>query len=322
MIADISIYILGSTGVVLVVLMLLYFKLATRYSIIDKPNDRSSHITPTIRGGGIIFPVSVTMFGVFSCFEYAYLIVAVSFLAIVSFLDDIKDLPRSIRFGVHLLATALILIGSGAVSLPIVLVACAVVYVVGTLNAFNFMDGINGITGFYSLAALLPLYIVTDSLVSQQLIVFVVLAVLIFLFFNSRTKARCFAGDVGSLSIAAIVCYLLVQHFVQTEDYSFLAFISLYLVDTGCTIIQRLYSGEKIFEAHRKHLFQVLSNELRINHLVVATIYGLCQLAINMLLINTNYGLAGVIMLFICQLVIYVIIKVSVLKYVKGKRLV
>lgn len=321
MLANLPIYIIALVAAVLVISMLGYFKIAIKYRIIDKPNERSSHITPTIRGGGILFPITLFFFGLYSGFEYTYLITAVLLLGIVSFLDDIKDLPRSLRFGIHLLATALLLVGTGATSLPIILVILAAFYVVGTLNAFNFMDGINGITGFYSLAVLLPLLITEQDVVTQQLLIFIILSVLVFLFFNARTKARCFAGDVGSLSIAAIICYLLVQRIVQTNDYTYLAFIAIYLVDTGCTIIQRLYGREKIFEAHRKHLFQILSNEIGINHLVVAVIYAVCQLGINMLITNYTIGIPGLVVLFLLLIVMYVVIKLSVLKQIKSKGL-
>ena len=108
--------------VILFVSMWLYFKLATKYAIIDKPNERSSHVTPTIRGGGIIFPLTLLFFGLYSGFEYAYLISAVLALGVISFIDDIKDLPRTLRFGIHLLATILLLVGTNATSLPIVLI--------------------------------------------------------------------------------------------------------------------------------------------------------------------------------------------------------
>ena len=183
------------------------------------------------------------------------------------------------------------------------------------------MDGINGITGFYSLAVLIPLFITEQDVVTQQLLIFILLSVLVFLYFNARTKARCFAGDVGSLSIAAVICYLLVQRIVQTDDYTFLAFISLYLVDTGCTIIQRSYNKEKIFQAHRKHLFQILSNEVGINHLIVAAIYGVGQLCINMLLVNTDYGVPGLVVMFVALIVLYVAIKLVVLNRIKTKGL-
>lgn len=301
-------------SVILIAVLLIYFKIAVKYKIIDKPNQRSSHIKPTIRGGGIIFPITVIFFGLLNGFELPYFITAVVLSGIISFIDDVMDLPSGLRFGIHILAAVLLLYEANILSIPIVLMICAFIFVVGVMNAFNFMDGINGITGFYSLAIVVPLMLTESDALIFKLESLILLALLIFLFFNARKKAVCFAGDVGSVTIAVIICFLITQRIIATNDYTYLAFLTLYLVDTGLTIIQRLKNGEKVLEAHRKHLFQVLSNELRNSHLKVTLIYAFLQLAINLFVINADIGVPGLIVLFAIAVATYIIIKIRVLK--------
>lgn len=301
-------------AIILFAIMVVYFRVAKRFNIIDKPNERSSHIKPTIRGGGVIFPIAILLFSLLNSFQYPLFALAVLLVGIVSFIDDIVDLSRLLRFGVHILAAILLLYQAGVGVLPIVMTILAFIFVVGVMNAFNFMDGINGITGFYSLAVIIPLLLTETNEVNVELLSFMIVALLVFLFFNARKKAKCFAGDVGSVSIAVIICFLLVQRIVATDDYKYLAFLTLYLVDTGLTIIQRAKNGEKVLEAHRKHLFQVLSNEMKIPHLVVALLFALLQLGINMLLINADVSVAGIVILFAVAIAIYIPVKIRLLK--------
>lgn len=301
-------------SVILIAVLLIYFKIAVKYKIIDKPNQRSSHIKPTIRGGGIIFPITVIFFGLLNGFELPYFIIAVVLSGIISFIDDVMDLPSGLRFGIHILAAVLLLYEANILSIPVVLMICAFIFVVGVMNAFNFMDGINGITGFYSLAIVVPLMLTESDALIFKLESLILLALLIFLFFNARKKAVCFAGDVGSVTIAVIICFLITQRIIATNDYTYLAFLTLYLVDTGLTIIQRLKNRERVLEAHRKHLFQVLSNELGNSHLKVTLIYAFLQLAINLFVINTDIGVPGLVVLFAIAVATYIIIKIRVLK--------
>lgn len=301
-------------AIILFAVMVVYFRLAVRWGIIDKPNERSSHVRPTIRGGGIIFPLTILLFLLLDSAQYPLFATAVLLTGLISFIDDIRNMPRSLRFGVHVVAAALILYEAGAMQLSVFMIALAFLFVVGMINAFNFMDGINGITGFYSLAILVPLLMTETDTTIIELESFMLVALLVFLFFNARKKAKCFAGDVGSITIAVIVCFLLVQRIVVTGDYKYLAFVALYLVDTGLTIIQRAKNGEKVLEAHRKHLFQVLSNEMKLPHLVVAIAYAVLQLAINMALIKTDMSVAGIVGLFALCIAIYIPVKVALLK--------
>lgn len=306
-------------AIILLAIMVVYFRLAIRFQIIDKPNERSSHVKPTIRGGGIIFPISVLLFFLLNEYQYPWFALAVLLSGAISFIDDIKSLPRSIRFGVHSLSAGLVLYQAGVAALPVVLIVLAFVFVVGVINAFNFMDGINGITGFYSLAVLVPLMLTEDNSVNLDLQSFVLVSLLVFLIFNARKKAKCFAGDVGSVSIAVIICFLLVQRIVATDDYKYLAFLAVYLVETGLTIIQRAMAKEKILEAHRKHLYQVLSNEMKVPHLLVAALFALLQFGINMTLVKNEVSILALVLLFAMLIAIYIPVKMRLLKIVKAQ---
>lgn len=304
-------------AVLLMVIMFAYFRIAIRYKIIDKPNDRSSHTKPTIRGGGIIFPIAILCYAIMSGFSYPYLTVAVLLTGFISFLDDLKDLPRLVRFLVHILSACLILYEADIMSIPIILGVLAFVFIVFVINAYNFMDGINGITGFYSLSILIPLMLIEESASLLVLEKVVFISLVIFLFFNARKKAKCFAGDVGSVTIAVMMCFLIAQKVIATEDYRYLCFLTLYVVDTGLTIIQRIREGDKVLEAHRKHLFQVFSNELKQPHIKVALAYAIIQLILNVFLISTDVSVLGIVLTFVAAILVYIIIKVRVLKIAK-----
>ena len=136
-----------------IIAMLLYFRIADHYNIIDKPNERSSHNEVTIRGGGIIFPISAVIFFIINDFKYPFFITGLMIIALISFLDDLLTLNNKLRLAVHLIAVALLFYQWNLFVMPWYWLIIVAVFVIGTLNAYNFMDGINGITGVYSLVA-------------------------------------------------------------------------------------------------------------------------------------------------------------------------
>ena len=143
------------------------------------------------------------------------------------------------------------------------------------------MDGINGITGGYSLVVLAALaYInkeIVPGFVNQDLIVTVLCAVLVFNFFNFRKQAKCFAGDVGSVSIAFIILFLIGKLIIETENFSWMILLVVYGVDSVLTIVHRVMLHENIGQPHRKHLYQIMANELKVPHVVVSSIYMVTQ---------------------------------------------
>ena len=142
------------------------------------------------------------------------------------------------------------------------------------------MDGINGITGGYSLVILSALAYINAEIVpfvEQSLILIMMCSVLVFNFFNFRKYAKCFAGDVGSVSIAFVILFLIGRLIIKTENISWIILFAVYGVDSVLTIIHRLMLRENISLPHRKHLYQIMANELKIPHTIVSFIYMMIQ---------------------------------------------
>jgi UDP-N-acetylmuramyl pentapeptide phosphotransferase/UDP-N-acetylglucosamine-1-phosphate transferase len=274
---------------VLFLLELLYFKIADRYNIVDKPNHRSAHTEITLRGGGIIFWFAALLYFVQHLQNNYFFFAGITLVSLVSFWDDIQSLSNKIRISIHFTAISLIFYDLGLFDfVPVLGIVIAFVLAIGLINAYNFMDGINGITGLYTLIVMGALLYVNQymhAFTDAAFIGYAMLASLVFLFFNFRKKAKCFAGDVGSIAIAFWVIYLLLKLILATNSLVWLLFLAVYGVDAICTIIHRLYLKQNIFEAHRLHLYQVLSNEYKIQHRLVAAYYAIAQLIVSVLVI-------------------------------------
>ena len=280
---------------------LAYFRVANHFNIIDKPNQRSSHTRITLRGGGVVFYIGALLYFVLQGFQYPWFFGGLTMLSLISFADDVRPQSSKLRLLIHFTAMVLMFYQWGLFELPWYFSVCALVVSTGILNAYNFMDGINGITGGYSLVvagALLYINIYRVQFIDNELIYYVILSLLVFNYFNFRTKARCFAGDVGSISIAFILLFLLGKLIIATNDISYIILLGVYGVDTVLTIIRRLLLKENIFEAHRKHVYQLLANEIKLPHVWVSTIYASLQALIIvgcMLLEPYSYWYPGVV---------------------------
>lgn len=305
-------------ALVLLVVELLYFKIADKYNIIDKPNMRGSSTRITLRGGGIIFPISVLLYYALCGMYNPWFVAGLMLISGVSFLDDLKGVPSIIRLLCHMFAVFAVfvqwsqIIGNDADRLHIFSGSVAVVWAIfglvlcaGIINAFNFMDGINGITSGYALTVLIPLVVlnghsllglvppdqyasglhdrtgVPAGFVYQDLLIVFGMGLIIFSFFNFRKKAVAFAGDVGSISVAFILLFVIGQLIIRTGNIWWLMLMCVYGVDTGCTIVHRIMLGERLSVAHRKHMFQIMANELHMPHVVVSLIYMTVQLLIS-----------------------------------------
>ena len=292
--------------VLLLVAELVYFRIADKCNIIDKPNQRSSHSTIVLRGGGIIFMIGAWVWSAFFGFDYPWFLAGLTLVAGVSFVDDIHSLPDSVRLVAQFAAAAMAFYQLDILHWEmwwIVLVAL-IVYV-GATNVINFMDGINGITAGYALAVLVPLGLLNTNyrelatnlttnyssivssdgvFVDQSLIVAAIIAAVVFCLFNFRPKgkAKCFAGDVGSIGIAFIMLFLLGNVIMKTGDITWLIFLLVYGVDGCLTIIHRIMLHENLGEAHRKHAYQIMANELKIGHVKVTLLYMAMQLVVSL----------------------------------------
>ena len=322
---------------VLFVLELIYFKIADRFNIIDKPNHRSAHTEITLRGGGIVFPIAFMLFFIISTWGKLVHLplhdqaaenqnellfgIGLLLLCTISFLDDLYDLSSKIRIVFHIISVSFLLAFLNAfVLLPIWAIPILYILIIGILNAYNFMDGINGITGLYSLVALLSLLFVNQNMVSfvdRDFIIYPVLACLVFLFFNFRKKAKCFMGDIGSMGIAFWVVALIGLLMMKTGEIKWILFLAVYGVEVISTILERLKLKENIFEAHRRHLYQLLANEKKISHLKVSILYATVQLIVNAIVIFSNLPQNVIfVIILLPALIFYLYTKLTIKKQI------
>lgn len=314
--------------VLLFALELIYFKIASYFNIIDKPNQRSSHTSITLRGGGIIFVFGAWLYAAFFGFQYPWFLLGLSMIAVISFIDDVHSVSNRYRIIIHF-ASMLLMFNQWGIFTEsqwwIALVALIVC--TGIINAYNFMDGINGITGGYSLAVLIPLVVINchTEFVDMNLIWTAIVSVMIFCFFNFRKKAICFAGDVGAVSIAFLILFILGDLIIKTGDFWYILLLSVYGIDSVLTICHRIILHENIFDAHRKHAYQLMANELRMPHVFVAGFYMILQLSISfgLMFVPVNKWVYFVVVILVLALT-YVLFKKKYYhlheEYLKSKR--
>ena len=313
---------------------LIYFKIADKCNIIDKPNERSSHSTIVLRGGGIIFAISMVIWLILQMVngewltvqDYLPFMVGLILIAGVSFWDDVQSLPDSVRLVAQFAAMALMFWSMFGIQdswftvqewyWKVAIIIAALIVCVGATNIINFMDGINGITAGYALAMLVPLLILDVRGLTEDVAGFIepiylvvaIIGVLVFCIFNFRPKgkAKCFAGDVGSIGIAFILLFATGRLIIQTGDLTYLVLFLIYAVDGVLTICHRIMLHENLGEAHRKHAFQLMANELKIGHVKISLLYMMLQLVVSLgfiyLIPNTT---AAHWIYFICMCVVF-----------------
>jgi Fuc2NAc and GlcNAc transferase len=264
--------------------------------LIDVPNERSSHSTPTPRGGGIVI-VGVVSAGLLSTalMEGSYggvaLVAAAILVAAVSWYDDLHTIGTLPRFAVHagaiaiaiaaLSAPVLLQVPGGAIiTLPLVVaILIGVFWGVGLTNVYNFMDGIDGIAGIQAVVAGLGWAVAGFTLndVFLQVAGGLIAASSIGFLFHNWSPARIFMGDVGSAFLGFLLAALV---FLAGDagngrvPLAALLFVWPFVFDGMYTIFRRLSRRENIFEAHRSHLYQRLVIAGK-SHAWVAAVYGI-----------------------------------------------
>lgn len=314
------------SAVLLIAALLAYFRIADRYQIIDRPNERSSHDYITIKGGGIVFPLAGLLWFLMFGFQKPWFILGLSAIAVISFMDDLMEISYLKRIMIQLITIALMFWSADTFGLPWPYIFAAFILTIGWINAFNFMDGINAMAAFYSLITLGTFWYInkTVTFTSNDLIFLTAISVGIFSIFNARKHARTFAGDIGSISLAFILAFLMASLMRKTSMIVYMLFFAVYGIETVSTIIFRLDKGENIFQPHRTHLYQYLCNELKIPHLVVSAIYATTQLIINVVTITMlEKGMMNrprFVSILVLILVMYMTIRFWVVKKMAAKR--
>lgn len=308
--------------ILLFVASLLYYRIARTFQIVDLPNHRTMHEGATIRGGGIIVLFGMVVSTIFLQYPGIYFLAGLILIGITGIVDDLVDLQGKVRFPFQVIAMLLMLMELDFFQYHWVVVGMVLIVATGVLNAFNFMDGINGLTAGYSLVLVFWLIYINEQVqhvVQSEFLNCYLLAIAVFGFFNFRKKAVCFAGDVGSLTIAFINVYLLLTFIFETGQWVFVLFLTLYGIDTIFTIIQRLINRENIFEAHNKHFFQLAVRRLGFSHIQMSGLYMMVQVAINAFIIlmlsysQMHQWLAMIVMLVILSGA-YIFMKFKLLK--------
>ena len=263
-------------GAGLLVFEFAYLQIAKKLGIVDLPHHQSSHTGAIIRGGGVVFYVAYLLWFALIGYQYPMIFAGLTIMAVTSFADDVHSISPKIRLVLQFAAMMVMLYETHVFNLPLQPLLLLSVACVGSINIFNFMDGVNGMTGGYSLIVLLALLYVNDfylEFIDNELLFSVLIADLIFCLFNFRRKAKCFAGDVGSLSMGYIIIFLVLKLIFASGHMHWIAFVAVYMVDGGLTILHRLMLRENILKPHKKHAYQIMANELRMPHVVVSGIY-------------------------------------------------
>lgn len=310
--------------VILILASYIYLKIAVKFKIIDKPNQRSSHTKITVRGGGIIFTIAIFLFFIFNDYQYPYFVLGIMLISIISFLDDIYTLSSKIRFPFQLLAVFLIVFQLEIPISPIYLSISFLIYGVGIANMFNFMDGVNGITGLYSLSVLLGMYMINinENIVDNNLIIYAAISLLIFGFYNFRKKALFFAGDIGSIVVGMLIFFIGLFYTVALNSTIMLSLIIVYGADAGCTLLYRkIFTKESVFDPHRHHIYQKLVDVYGISHMKVSLIYALIQLAVNFIILKIyKNSFSNQIIIFSILVLLFIFCYLILFKTIENKR--
>jgi UDP-N-acetylmuramyl pentapeptide phosphotransferase/UDP-N-acetylglucosamine-1-phosphate transferase len=250
----------------------------------DNPNHRSSHIHATPRGGGIAFVLVGTLFNfLYETGPSRWIPVACLPLACVGLVDDFRELPATLRYVVQLV-TAIVLVGIVDRSMPLWLSLVSVLLITAIINFTNFMDGLDGLVAGCGVLLMAS----TSSWAISG-------AIFGFLIWN-WAPAKVFMGDVGSTYIGALFGGMLIHRSPDHDMFSILLIGFPLLADAFICVIRRFVSGENIFKAHRKHLFQRLQ-QAGWSHQKVATFY-ISAVAVLLL----SYTIAGFTVLIISVL--------------------
>lgn len=261
--------------------------------LLDIPNERSSHVIPTPRGGGLAF-VILFFIGLIACYHlglmpeqiFIGILLPCFCIAAIGFVDDRKGLSAKVRLIGHLgssLFAVIILgripslpLGVFVISSTLILFIFSVFYLAWLLNLFNFMDGIDGLAAMEAItisAGMAFLCFIHGQLLEAYLLFYLGAVVAGFLVWNFP-PAKIFMGDVGSgfLGISLGLFSLLASQNNPQSLYAWLVLLGVFVVDATYTLIERFIKGEKIWEAHRSHAYQYAAHYYGSHKVVTLTI--------------------------------------------------
>ena len=244
-----------------------------RYKVVDRPTARSSHTAPKPRGGGIAVISSIAIGSLLLGFcsitlpENIFIVGIFTLLvAFISWIDDYRGLSPLVRLAFQFFCVFITLFNIDAISLvpttqiPNWIIICGLgLCWVWFVNLYNFMDGIDGITGVQTICITLGIIVLsaTGSLPTEMVAPasIVSAATIAFLFFN-WPPSQIFLGDVGSVSLGFLIGWMLLELVGSGQWAAAIILPGYYLCDATFTLLRRLLSGEKVWSPHREHFYQ------------------------------------------------------------------
>lgn len=293
-------YILTFIG--MMILESIYIPLARRFHIGMHTAARRSARNFTPAGGGIIFPVAAAVFAATNPATasqpfFSAILLGALILSCISFVDDVHSLPPVARLIIQFVVTGTIFsyfLRPDMLDIYLIMVVSCV----GLINAFNFLDGINGMLTLYAAVVIVtmivaintgePLHMPACGLLAgfstvgcTRLLCLILTSHAAFALFNFRTKALVYSGDVGSIFTGFVITAVLASICIGLRSMAPVAFVAVFAVDSALTIIHRLFEGEQIMQPHRRHLYQYFAHNLGKPHTAVSMTYAAVQAFIN-----------------------------------------
>lgn len=314
--------------IIIIIALYYYISRAKKHGWTSDHNEQTDGHPTAIIGGGFIFYLSIILWSIGVDWLYepsesmSHMIVGLTMLAACSFADDILKLKIWIRLVVQFIATLFLCAQLSSLTTPLPITGWIIFMIcsVGFTNAYNFMDGINGMTGLYSIT-LLSIFLWYNlnvfHFISGTFILFALISALVFTILNCRKRAIIFCGDVGSISMGYIIVTILSYLIISTSDVTAIAFVLVYGVDTTLTIIRRIIERENIFQSHNKHLYQILNRTFGLNQVAISIGYSITQLIISIgyLCIDSLYHWHYIIASGLILTSIYLIVMFKSLHY-------
>lgn len=235
-----------------------------------------------------MFYVAFLIFSVHTHFHYLFLFIGVTLLAVVSFVDDIKGLTVRQRIPVQALSIFFTLL---EIDVPYQWLAIPLLIIAGILiiNCYNFIDGINGMLGLYSASVFLFAGYLChlEKIFTVELATLLFISILVFGFYNFRKRALFFSGDVGSMTMGILAFFVVLLLSITLGAPVIILLLSVCLTDTLGTILKRFFARKNIFEAHREHIYEQLTDRTSLSHLQIAGSYTSIQLLCNFIVLMT-----------------------------------
>ncbi|MDA8896055.1 hypothetical protein N9J24_01580 [Bacteroidia bacterium] len=278
---------------------IVFMRLANFWGLVAHPNSRSSHGTPTVTGMGVLVPIAVLVYYLWQPQALSWgFVLGFTIVSVISFIDDVYFLKHSLRLIFQCIGLGLMILHLPFQSSGIEIMAigtAALILGIGVINAYNFMDGVNGMLTLHSILVLLSFLFLNENLIDfennsraftdSDFIINLIIPLTIFAIFNVRVHAKAFIGDVGAISIAFVILYLMFSLLLQSGNYAYLLLFSIFGADAGLTVCYKLILGENIFVPHRDFVFKKLVHIKKLSHLRVSLYYLSAQAVINLVII-------------------------------------